>query len=180
MNNTEHDLDPGIVHTSPNRRIISSIQLRNELMFKRESDPRESLVINLFTTNTHPSDNDTFRYIEDLQTAQTGGSLQFHYLINDSGFTYTGLELDVETTLGNGSNISIGLTGGGVSATSHTLSSFSVPQINALIDMLSQFAICYEKIRIERFDVEERQGLATLLIPAASLRKRVNKRAFNV
>lgn len=180
MNNTEHDLDPGIIHTAPNRRIMSSLQLRNELMVKRESDPRESIVINLFTTNTQSDENDTFRYVEDLQTAAGGGKLQFHYLINGSGFTYTGLELDVSTSLGNGSNIAIGLTGGGTGTVRHTLSNFTTPQIKALIDMLSQFAICYEKIRIERFDVQERQGLATLSIPAASLRKRVDKRAFNV
>lgn len=181
--NTTVDLDPGIVRTTPNRRILSNTQLRNEIMFSRESSTRELVRANLFTTNQRSDAIETFNGVQDLHIAEGFSSLQFHYLINTAGFVYTGLELNQTSLLTENNNICIGLTGGltadGKARTRDTLSSFSPAQIDSLINLLGQFAICYEKLRIERFPIDARQGAASMNAPVADIRNRVNKRFFN-
>ena len=132
---TVTDLDPGIYTTTKNRRIMSALQHRNELLFFRETSTRSEITINIFTTNTPVEFNNSLANIEREQQAAGYDKLQFHYLICDDAFVYTGLELNESTSIGNGNNITIGLAGGqGVGK--YTLSNMTPPQILSLVNIV--------------------------------------------
>ncbi len=180
---TKIDLDPGIISLKANRRIMSVSQIRNEIMFHRENSDRNEVTINLFGTNTRPTDDNTFVQNQRRQQAAGYSEIQFHYHINTNGFTYTGLELSENSALNNGDNICIGIAGGlsadGTLPRRHTLSSFSTEQVDALIAIISQLVLTFDKVRIVRQDVDTKQGLCKLNLIPADIRKRVDRRIFN-
>lgn len=180
--NTVVDLDPGINRIQKNRRIMSTSQVRNEIMVYREKTTRDEVVVNLFCTNTRATDDNTFLQNERRQQAAGFPSMQFHYHINTNGFTFTGLELAEPSALNNGDNICIGVAGGlrqdGVLPARHTLSDFSVEQVDALVSILGQFVLTFDKVRIVKHNIDAREGISNMNVVASEIRNRVDRRLF--
>ena len=123
------------------------------------------------TTATDINDDNSLLNIQRKQQAAGYGKLQFHYLIGNDGFVYTGLELSESTSLGNNDNITIGLVG----SDKATLDEMSTSQINSLVNIIAVLAKCFYQVRIQNFKVKSVEGIGQANIQPADLRARADR-----
>lgn len=168
---TATQLDPGIFTTVSNRRILHPLQLRNEVLFHKEKTKRDSVTLNVLTTATDVNDDNSLINIQRKQQAAGYGKLQFHYIVGNDGFVYTGLELNESTSLGNGDNITIGLVG----SDKATLKQMSQAQIKSLVNIIAVLVKCFHKVRIQNFKFQSFEGLGQANIQPADLRSRADR-----
>lgn len=174
---TAKDNDPGIYNYTRNRRIHNRLQLRNELLFRREQSSDTSKTLTLASTNSKPGGIVDINTIRRQHFAEGYNDIQFHYLITDTGQLYTGLELHEASDIASGIVIGIagGLTSDGKVPATKGPSLYRQKQIESLVNLVGMFVTLYENVYIARNNVIRKQGMGPSQLSAPDTLLRVNK-----
>lgn len=163
------DIDPGISNYTRYRRIFNRIQLRNELLYRREMLSDTAASITIASTNTAPEAITTIREVRDLHISEGYKDVQFHYLILENGQLITGLEVGEVSNIASGIVVALagGLNSQGEVPSTKRTSLYTQKQIESLMHLLTSYVTLYEDVSLLRSTVIRRAGMgpAQLNIP---------------